>query len=112
MANCVNCGRKIKENREVPLCKKCYQCKTIYEAQKVKIFYDLQRALGLAVFIAAIATVLVVFTDFKHSDTAGILLYAYAVISLGFTGANCIAGFIQLRSKAKSELKQKNYSER
>lgn len=112
MENCVNCGRKIKGNQDVPLCKKCCQCETIYEAQIVKICYDLRWALGLAVFIAAVATVLFVFTNFKHSDTAAILLYAYAAISFGFTGANCFARFIQLRSKAKKEQKQTNNLER
>ena len=103
MANCVNCGRKIKENLEVQLCKKCYHCETIYDAQKVKILHDLQGSVKLAIFIAALATVLFVFTDFKHSNIAGILLYAYAAISVGFTGANCFARFVQLRSKVREE---------
>lgn len=112
MANCVNCGRKIKEKMDVPLCKKCYQCETIYDAQKVKILYDLQWALKLAAFIAALATVLLVFTDFKYSSLAGILLYAYAAISVGFTGANCFARFTQLRAKVREEQKEADIFER
>ena len=86
MIKCVNCGRKIKENPEVQLCKKCYQCETIYDAQKVKILHDLQESVKPAIFIVALATMLFVFTDFKHSNIAGMLLYAYAAISVGFTG--------------------------
>lgn len=112
MINCVNCGRKIKENPEVQLCKKCYQCETIYDAQKVKILHDLQESVKPAIFIVALATMLFVFTDFKHSNIAGMLLYAYAAISVGFTGADCFARFVQLRSKVREEQEEMRKIER
>lgn len=107
MANCVNCGRKIKEHLDVQLCKKCYQCETIYEAQKVRILYELKGSVKLGIFIAVLASVMVIFTDFKYSNIAGILLYCYAVISVGFSCANCVASFLRLRTKVREEQEEK-----
>ncbi|MCR5082843.1 MAG: hypothetical protein K6B15_05135 [Parasporobacterium sp.] len=105
MDHCVNCGRRLKakDDFELKLCKKCCECETLFDAQKAKIQYDLKFSVILSAVIAAIATVIFVFTDFRFSFVGGLVLYIYAAASMGFTAAGCISRYMQLCDRARKE---------
>jgi len=104
---CVNCGRLIKYGAEEHLCLKCFHCETIFDAQVVKLKRDVWISVKVALFLCILATVVVVFTDLKYTNTVGLILYMYALLSVGFSIAGGVYNYLRLKETAKKELAER-----
>ena len=100
MARCVNCGRRIVANSEPALCRRCQACDTIYAALIVQI--------KRKAFITFRSTIICLVAALAlHIASCGrilqLTLLYFALADMIYSGAQCLAQYIQLRRKLHAE---------
>ena len=106
MDKCANCGRRIKFNDAIQLCKKCAQCRTVYDTKIQQMRYVIFKACRTACVALVIAFLLKLFAAGKVASIGSMLFIYYAACTSLFTIANCVSQYIQMRLQLKRELKE------